>query len=60
MSEGNVPLKEQNQEDLKGDQQYIEKVPWRLGKHLNDNHVEKLNRLMINHHQRMFHLLNNK
>ncbi|MFD0771302.1 hypothetical protein ACFQZ1_21415 [Bacillus sp. CGMCC 1.60114] len=60
MSEGNVPLKEQNQEDLKGDQQYIEKVPWRLGKNLNDNHVEKLNRLIINHHQRMFHLLNNK
>ncbi|PHA02317.1 hypothetical protein COE51_03465 [Bacillus pseudomycoides] len=60
MSAGNIPPKEQNQEDFTGDQQYKEKVPWKLGKHLNHNHVEKLNSLITDHHQCMFHLLNNK
>ncbi|MFJ8530409.1 hypothetical protein [Bacillus sp. NPDC094106] len=46
--------------DFTENQQHKEKVPWKLGKHLNHNHVETLNRLITDHHQRMFHLLNNK
>ncbi|WP_028402834.1 hypothetical protein [Ectobacillus panaciterrae] len=60
MNKDDIPFKEQQLANCTEDQTYKEKVPWKLGKHLKHNHVEKLNRLVTDHHQRMFHLLNNK
>ncbi|MFC7395251.1 hypothetical protein [Scopulibacillus cellulosilyticus] len=60
MNDDHIPLKVQKQEDFKGDQQFKEKVPWKLGKHLNNHHVENLNRLITDHYKHMSHILNNE
>jgi hypothetical protein len=59
MNEDNILFQEQ-QEDFTENKAYRKKAPWKLGKHLKNDDVEKLNKVITDHHKRMFHLLNNK
>ncbi|CAG9614047.1 hypothetical protein BACCIP111899_03274 [Bacillus rhizoplanae] len=60
MNKDNMSFKEPQQADFTEAPQYKEKVPWKLGRHLKDKHIEQLSALITDYHQYMFHLLNDK
>ncbi|PGZ99146.1 hypothetical protein COE51_09950 [Bacillus pseudomycoides] len=60
MNKDSMQFKELQRADSAEDPKYKEKVPWKLGRHLKDKHIEKLSTLITDYHQSMFQLLNDK
>ncbi|WP_342048642.1 hypothetical protein [Bacillus sp. OTU530] len=58
MNKDDFLLKEQQQAGFTKKPSHKEKVPWKLGRNLEHAHMEKLNKLLTDHHQHMFHFLN--